>query len=70
MIIHAPIDEGNTTITAPEQPMGNNTELQQVMGPLIKEFRLLGESVDRKYTSLETAIEKQKAEVSDELSKI
>ena len=52
--------------------MGNSesTELQQVIGPLIKEFRLLQESVDSKYTSLESAIEKQKVEVSDELSKI
>ena len=63
-------DKGNTTITAPEQPVGNNTELQQVIGPLIKEFRLLQESVDRKYTSLETEIKKKKAKVSDELSKI
>ena len=47
-----------------------NTGLQQVIEPLIKEFRLLRESVNSKYTSLETAIEKQKAEVSDELSKI
>ena len=46
------------------------TGLQQVIEPLIKEFGLLRESVDSKYTSLEMAIEKQKAKVSDELSKI
>ena len=53
-------DEGNTAITAPEQPVGNNTKLQQVIGPLIKEFRLLQESVGRKYTSLETAIKNKR----------
>ena len=59
--------ENNVT---PIQSKVENTGLQQVIEPLIKEFRLLRESVDSKYTSLETSIEKQKAEVSDELSKI
>ena len=65
-------DETSTKNLAPGHSVGNSesTKLQQVIGPLIKEFRLLWESVDSKYTSLESAIEKQKAEVSDELSKI
>ena len=54
----------------PTQSKVENIGLQQVIEPLLKELRLLRESVGRKYTSLETAIEKQKAKVSDELSKI
>ena len=49
---------------------GSNAKLQQVIGPLIKEFRLLRESVDRKYSNLEAAIETQKAGVSTEIGKI
>ena len=62
-------DKTKNNVT-PTQSKVENTGLQQVIEPLIKEFRLLRESVDSKYTSLETVIEKQKAEVSDELSKI
>ena len=47
-----------------------NKELQQVIGPLIKEYRLLRESVDRRYSNLEAAIKTQKIEVSTEISKI
>ena len=62
-------DKTKNNVT-PIQSNVENTGLQQVIEPLIKEFRLVRESVDSKYTSLETAIKKQKAKVSDELSKI
>ena len=44
--------------------------LEQVIGPLINEFRLLRESVDQKYSHLETPIESQKTEVSSEITRI
>ena len=36
------------------------SELERVIGPLVIEVKLLRESMDEKYTKLETAIEKQK----------
>ena len=58
--------------TQPEPKPSNTTHkgLEQVIGPLINELRLLSESVDQKYSCLETAIESQKTEVSSKITQI
>ena len=49
----------------------NNSTLQAALGPLIKEFQLLMESVDTiqsNYTDLKMTISKQKEDLKQELS--
>ena len=46
------------------------SELERVIGPLVTEVKLLRESMDEKYTKLETVIEKQKEDMSRDIEKI
>ena len=46
------------------------SELERVIGPLVTEVKLLRESMDEKYTKLETVIEKQKEDMSKDIEKI
>ena len=48
----------------------NTSELERVIGPLVQEVKLLRESMDEKYTKLETVIEKQKEDMSKDIEKI
>ena len=43
------------------------SELERVIGPLVTEVKLLRESMDEKYTKLETALEKQKEDMSKDI---
>ena len=55
----------------PESTMEDNPSLQAVLGPLVKEFQLLRESVNTvhsDYTDLKKTISKQKDEIKQELT--
>ena len=61
---------GDESVTSESAHRPETSELERVIGPLVTEVKLLRESMDEKYTKLETVIEKQKEDMSRDIEKI